>query len=176
MQTAGEQSQKKYDYMIEDFEMNVREYWEKKGPLAWETTEDFCIEVLTTDFHVDFEDGSESGLIKMAKRMSSVYEAASQGDLRWAISTLKFEDAQLDAAKGGGAIAEAEEEEDSDDAAPAATTDADGWTTVAPKKGKKKGGKGGKAAPSGTSAQDADDADADGSADDGDSHSGSDEE
>ena len=124
--------------MIEDFEMNVREYWEKKGPLAWETTEDFCIEVLSSDFHVDFEDGSEAGLIKMAKRMSSVYDAASQGDLRWAISTLKFEDEQLDAA-AGGALVEASDEEDSEEEGTAApSTDADGWTTVAPKKSKKK--------------------------------------
>lgn len=130
--------------MIEDFEMNVRDYWEKKGPLAWETTEDFCIEVLSSDFHVDFEDGSESGLIKMAKRMSSVYDAASQGDLRWAISTLKFEDEKMDAA-AGAALTEASDEEDSSDeegttAAPASTGD-DGWTTVATKKGKKKGKK-----------------------------------
>jgi len=134
--------------------MNVREYWEKKGPLAWETTEDYCISVLSTDFHVDFEDGSESGLIKMAKRMSSVYDAASQGDLRWAISTLKFEDEKMDAA-AGAALVEASDEEDSEEegAAPAAADD--GWTTVAPKKGKGKKKKNKAAQGQDTAAEDA---------------------
>jgi hypothetical protein len=127
--------------MIEDFEMNVREYWEKKMPLAWETTEDFCIDVLSKDFHVDFEDGSEGGLIKMAKRMSSVYDAAALGDLRWSISTLKYEDEQLDQAgssSGVGTLAEVEEEEDSEGEEGTSTAaDADGWTSVPAKKGKK---------------------------------------
>lgn len=114
--------------MMEDFETNVREFWGKKALLAWETTEDFAIDVLSNDFHVDFEDGSEAGLIRMAKRMSSVYEAATRGELAWAVAALKAEEGDPPAAH---AIPEASDDEEEGGSGGAA--DGDGWTTVTAK-------------------------------------------
>lgn len=128
--------------MMEDYFTNIKEFWEKKMPLAWETTEDYFISVLSSDFNVDFEDGTEGGLVRMSKHVSGMYEPCSQGDLSAAVRLLKAaedaevaaEEAEAAAVPTAAAATDAPAEGASTAAAaadaPAEEGDDGGWTTV----------------------------------------------